>query len=83
MSPILDLEHLHILEIWCGEYTHQYTEYVESEYENIPCFDAPQGMALHLHYTTTRAQEKIHLAKKSGTFSTRVSTTLPANIQLR
>ena len=22
------------------------TEYVESEYENIPCFDAPQGMAL-------------------------------------
>ena len=21
------------------------TEYVESEYENIPCFDAPQGMA--------------------------------------
>ena len=24
------------------------TEYVESEYENIPCFDAPQGMALQL-----------------------------------
>ena len=28
------------------------TEYVESEYENISCFDAPQGMALHRPYTS-------------------------------
>ena len=46
-------------------------------------FRRPTRNGLHLHYTTTRAQEKIHLAKKSGTFSTRVSTRLPANIQLR
>ena len=28
------------------------TEYVETEYENISCFDAPQGMALHRPYTS-------------------------------
>ena len=56
------------------------TEYVESEYENIPCFDAPQGMALHRPYTSGqrnvvygkgRTQNVQDPSRNQGRFSSR------------
>ena len=45
------------------------TEYVESEYENIPCFDAPQGMALRFcqfdfQSESTRQNQPTEIKKK-------------------